>query len=118
MELDSHMEGFEKEAVFKALFREFKECCPELRMRHLKAAIATIAPTFATELFARRVCVRRLRYKGATWLPETEQAAEDGRFKIGKTYISSTFNGATYTFDEYVSEHGEQPIGAVFFEKI
>ena len=37
-------------------------------------------------------------------------------FKVGKTYESLTYNGATYTIADY--ENGEKPIGSAFFERI
>jgi hypothetical protein len=49
-----------------------------------------------------------------TWCPEIESPTDHEYFKLGQIYMSSTFNGATYTFEGY--ENCENRIGCAYFE--
>jgi len=110
MQTGDQLTGFKKEAAFKAIFRVIREYSPELRFQHLQRAIVTIAPSLVAGLFARKPCLRRLRYIGCTWY--SESPSNDEFFKVGQTYVSTTFNGATYTIQGY----GKRPIGCAYFE--
>jgi len=114
--MNDHMEGFDKEKSFQIILNEIIKYCPEIRFGTVEFAIATIAPDFVADLFERRPCIRKLRYTGATWCPEIMQPTDPEYFKIGQIYESSTFNGGTYTFEGYVDEDGERPIGSAHFE--
>lgn len=111
---NDHMEGFDAEASFNIIFMEIRKHCPELKFGAIKSALATIAPDFVAGLFESRPCNRKLRYIGTTWCPEIEQPTDGEYFKLGQVYVSSTFNGATYTFEGY--ENGENRIGYAYFE--
>lgn len=109
-----HMAGFGREAIFKTLFLALRRHYPDLKMGQLQAAIAAIAPGFASGLFTRRACTRELRYVGRRWSPDVPE--DDAPFLRDEIYESTSFNGATYTFREYCNEAGEQPIGMAYFE--
>lgn len=111
MTIDSHMKGFEKENTFRELFGDIHEYYPDLKWQQLISAIEKIAPLYSEALGARRPCIRKLRYIGRTWCPETPPTSDDF-FKLGQVCESATFNGATYTIEEY----GERPIGFAYFE--
>lgn len=111
MPIADHMEGFEKEGRFMNIFADIREYCPDLKWPHLKLAIAKVALPYITALGERRHCLRKLRYIGCTWCPETPPTDEEF-FKLGQIYAGATFNGATYTIEGY----GERPIGSAYFE--
>ena len=116
MHMNDHMEGFDKEKSFGIILNEISKYCPVIRLGIVESAIATIAPDFVAGLHESRPCIRKLRYIGVTWCPEIMQPTDDEFFKLGQIYESSTFNGGTYTFEEYVDENGERPIGSAHFE--
>jgi hypothetical protein len=93
------------------VFGDIRENHPDIKYRQLYEAIEKIAPDYIAAAHARRKCLRTLRYIGCTW-NEGEPPVDDEFFKLGQVYVSSTFNGATYTIDD----HGERPIGCAYFE--
>ena len=111
---NDHVEGFDAEMSFHIICMEIRKHCPDLKFGVIKAAIATIAPDFVASLYKSRPCNRQLRYIGTTWCPEIEPPTDHEYFKLGQLYRSSTFNGATYTFDGYGD--GERRIGCAYFE--
>jgi len=111
--IDDHMKGFEKEKAFRELFGDICEYYPDLKWHQLHSAIEKIAPLYIEALGARRPCIRKLRYIGCTWCPEMPPDSDEF-FKLGKVYVSATFNGATYTIEEY----GERPIGSAYFDLV
>jgi len=58
-----------------------------------------------------RTCKRQLRYLGCHWYPEEEKGHPF--FKVGQLYASKTFNGATYTINDY-----DGRIGCAYFERL
>lgn len=111
MLIGDHTEGFELNQNYKTVFRDICEYYPDFKYGQLYEAIENIAPDYIAAAHARRKCHRTLRYIGCTW-NEDEPPVDDEFFKLGQVYVSSTFNGATYTIDEY----GERPIGCAYFE--
>lgn len=115
MKMCDHMEGFEREDMFKKIFHDIRKYCPDLKYGQLISAIMKVAPSYIAAMGERRGCIRKLRYIGCTWCPETPPAADDEEFfKLGQIYVSTSFNGATYTIEAY----GERPIGCAYFEWI
>lgn len=113
MTIGDHMEGFDKEVAFDRIFFEIEKYCPDLRRSQLRTGLASIAPAFVDGLYERRVCLRTLRYVGCTWDSESEPG-DDEFFKVGQTYVGTTFNGGTYTIDGY----GDALIGFAYFDWI
>ena len=116
MRVKDHWEdGFEKENFAKQVWAEAREECDDLSWGAFTRIIAKMCPETSTGLFSRRSCVRKLRYIG---FRDFDVVIKDQHrfFKVGKTYESLTFNGATYTIAGY--ENGEKPIGCAFFDRI
>ena len=109
--IDDHMEGFELKVRYLKILGDILEFNPNVTYHQLYSAIEAIAPDYIAAAHARRKCHRTLRYIGCTW-NEDEPPVDDEFFKLGQVYVSSTFNGGTYTIDEY----GERPIGCAYFE--
>lgn len=111
MSLCDHMEGFEKEANFSQMCSDLRGHNPETRFSTIHQAIAQVAPSYIDALHKRRACIRKLKFLGCTWCHETPPT-DDEFFKLGQIYVSTSFNGATYTIEGY----GDTPIGYTYFE--
>lgn len=111
MPIDDHMEGFEKKDAFNKIFRDIREYHPDLKYSPLISAIAKVAPDYIAALGERRACIRKLRYIGCTWCPE-EPPTDEEFFKLSQIYVSTSFNGGTYTIEGY----GDELIGSAYFE--
>lgn len=111
MPIDDHMEGFELNKNYKEVFGDISEYYPGFKYRQLYEAIEKIAPDYIAAAHVMKDCRRNLRYIGRTW-NEDELPADDEFFKLGKMYVGTSFNGATYTVEGY----GERPIGCAYFD--
>lgn len=114
MLIGDHMEGFEQNEAYKTVFGHIREYYPDFKYRQLYEAIEEIAPDYIAAAHARIDCRRNLRYIGCTWNEDEPPVDDDEFFRLGQVYVSATFNGATYTIEEY----GERPIGCAYFDWI
>jgi hypothetical protein len=97
-----HYRGFEKEALFRQLFRDAVRDCPGLTFTTFCRIVRHIAPDFLDGLFSVRPCVRQLRYVRSNYLAEKGAACLKD-FVPGRVYESIDFNGGDYGIKGYES---------------
>ena len=112
MNIDEHLEGFEREKKLKKIWREVQKFQPALYMwRDFKKVAEMINPDLCEGAFQHRLCVRKLRYIG-----HEDPADNNACFVLGEIYESIEFNGATYAV---INSEGEyEVIGCIYFEVI
>ena len=79
-------ESFESEAKYHEALAYLCSRYKGFQSKDLKYVLASICPDFMDGLFERKAYIRNLRYIGET----------SNNFTMGKSYQSTTFNGATY----------------------
>ena len=112
---DHWEDGFEREEFVMKVWVEARDECNDLKFGTFIRIIEQMCPDASAGLFARRPCVRRLKYIGYRDFKVSIEAPHQF-FKLGKIYQSLTFNGGTYSIAEY--EDGEKLIGCAYFDRI
>lgn len=123
MTICDHDEGFEKEAKLRSIHAQVLEIQEALyKWKKFMEVARLINPELCEGAFARRQCVRKLRYIGYDNWPEptrSEMNAEGhDHFAHGEIYYSKDFNGATYSIEGYSEKNKGRVIGCAFFEWI
>lgn len=125
MSIGNHDEGFEETAEFKKLFHEMHRVLLTEDVfflpYHIFQKIAGIlAPQICTNVNIRKPCRRKLRYIAYDSWPEPIRSELNARgsdyFEYGEIYISTDFNGATYSIEGYSDGIKRKLIGCVYFE--
>lgn len=88
-----HMEDFEIEKNFSQMCADLMEYHPELRFSAIHHALAQIAPSYINALHERKCCIRKLKFIGCTWCPETPPT-DDKFFKLGQMYVGTSSTAA------------------------
>jgi hypothetical protein len=121
MTIGNHDEGFEKEVKLKAVYVEVNKLCEHLYKWGKFIEVARlINPELCERAFDRRPCCRKLRYIGHDNWPDPTRvelnAESHDYFVYGQIYISTDFNGATYSVEGYSDCHNGKVIGCAYFE--
>ncbi len=122
MVIGNHDDGFEKETRLKEIWLKVRDVNQNLYQWSDVMAVARLKQPELCEgfdgddgAFERRPCKRMLRYIGYDSWPEPDRtelnAEKDTFFVHGEIYTSTSFNGATYSVDEY-----SKLIGCAYFE--